>query len=288
MGSSTDAPVELYVAAYDDPDAARGDWDAIKQLAQDDVIKATGSSSSAAAPMARSTSTTTSTKPARAPACCRTATAEIKADVEDTLPPAPASSRSRSNGQVQKALSNASNVTKEQVDSDSADQSRLRRPRSCCPGPRAWSDRRRAVVDSYIRVGRARASARCGARTMVGPGGWGALSTAIAIEGKAKTMATRTKTTENGGSASARGSKRGAAVPHLSVAERVARGKAARNEVPRSGHASFEPLVDSGRSGRVARAPGEDARAGVGADSIRADAGLAVYVLSRGGDDHGP
>ncbi len=32
-----------------------------------------------------------------------------------------------------------------------------------------------------------------------------------------------------------------AAVPHLSVAERVARGKAARAEVPRAGHALFEP-----------------------------------------------
>jgi uncharacterized protein (DUF2252 family) len=32
-----------------------------------------------------------------------------------------------------------------------------------------------------------------------------------------------------------------AAIPHLSVAERVARGKAARAEVPRSSHASFEP-----------------------------------------------
>jgi uncharacterized protein (DUF2252 family) len=31
------------------------------------------------------------------------------------------------------------------------------------------------------------------------------------------------------------------AVPHLSVAERAARGKAARAEVPRSGHAEFEP-----------------------------------------------
>jgi len=63
----------------------------------------------------------------------------------------------------------------------------------------------------------------------------------MTIEGKAKTVATRTKTTENGGSASARGSDRGAAVPHLSVAERIARGKAARNEVPRSEHAVFEP-----------------------------------------------
>ena len=33
-----------------------------------------------------------------------------------------------------------------------------------------------------------------------------------------------------------------AAVAHLSVAERVARGKAARKEVPRAGHALFEPL----------------------------------------------
>jgi uncharacterized protein (DUF2252 family) len=33
-----------------------------------------------------------------------------------------------------------------------------------------------------------------------------------------------------------------APVPHLSVAERVARGKAARNEVPRASHATFEPL----------------------------------------------
>ena len=33
----------------------------------------------------------------------------------------------------------------------------------------------------------------------------------------------------------------GVAVPHLSVAERVARGKSARAEVPRSSHAVFEP-----------------------------------------------
>jgi len=44
---------------------------------------------------------------------------------------------------------------------------------------------------------------------------------------------------------------RGAGVPltHLSVAERVARGKAARNEVPRAGHAVFEP--GSGRADPV-------------------------------------
>jgi hypothetical protein len=42
MASSSDAPVDLYIAAYDDPDDARGHWDAIKQLAHDDVIKVDG------------------------------------------------------------------------------------------------------------------------------------------------------------------------------------------------------------------------------------------------------
>ena len=42
MASDTDAPVDLYIAAYADPDAARNDWDALKQLAADDVIKSTG------------------------------------------------------------------------------------------------------------------------------------------------------------------------------------------------------------------------------------------------------
>jgi uncharacterized membrane protein len=42
MPAKSDAPVDLYVAAYQDPDAARADWDAIKQLADDDVIKVEG------------------------------------------------------------------------------------------------------------------------------------------------------------------------------------------------------------------------------------------------------
>ena len=37
-----DVPVDLYIAAYDDPDAAQADWDAIKALARDDVIKVDG------------------------------------------------------------------------------------------------------------------------------------------------------------------------------------------------------------------------------------------------------
>jgi uncharacterized protein (DUF2252 family) len=56
-----------------------------------------------------------------------------------------------------------------------------------------------------------------------------------------------TKTDGKGGTAGRRTAstvrKRtpGAPVPHLSVAERVARGKAARSEVPRASHAVFEP-----------------------------------------------
>ena len=42
MASTTDAPVDLYIAAYDDPDAARGDWNTIKELAKNDTIKVDG------------------------------------------------------------------------------------------------------------------------------------------------------------------------------------------------------------------------------------------------------
>ena len=62
-------------------------------------------------------------------------------------------------------------------------------------------------------------------------------------------MATTSRTTPKSGTpavrrrtAAAKNTKPSAAVPHLSVAERVARGKAARKEVPRAGHALFEPL----------------------------------------------
>ena len=57
-------------------------------------------------------------------------------------------------------------------------------------------------------------------------------------------MTTTTRTTRRNGTA-AGGSKaprkKPVPVPHLSVAERVARGKAARAEVPRASHALFEP-----------------------------------------------
>jgi uncharacterized protein (DUF2252 family) len=48
-------------------------------------------------------------------------------------------------------------------------------------------------------------------------------------------------TAERSAGSMARKRTSGAPVPHLSVAERVARGKAARSEVPRASHAMFEP-----------------------------------------------
>src|SRR3954451_23165027 len=59
-------------------------------------------------------------------------------------------------------------------------------------------------------------------------------------------MTTTTGTKRNGSGAAhsrkpAARKKKAVAVPHLSVAERIARGKAARHEVPRASHATFEP-----------------------------------------------
>ena len=160
MASSTDAPVDLYIAAYDDPDAARIDWDAIKQLAQDDVIEVDGlvlvsrrddgkihvdddfhevargagwgavggavvglifppallASAAVGAGIGAGTGALVS----------HGEKAAIKADVEDTLPPNSSGIVALFEEQwvenVDKALSNASNVTKQEVDSDSADQ----------------------------------------------------------------------------------------------------------------------------------------------------------------------
>jgi len=35
----SDAPVDLYIAAYTDPDAAQEDWDELKRLAKEDIIR---------------------------------------------------------------------------------------------------------------------------------------------------------------------------------------------------------------------------------------------------------
>ncbi|PRY67877.1 putative membrane protein [Glaciihabitans tibetensis] len=42
MTSDIDTPVDLYIATYPDPDSAKGDWEAIKQLADDDLIEVKG------------------------------------------------------------------------------------------------------------------------------------------------------------------------------------------------------------------------------------------------------
>jgi uncharacterized membrane protein len=42
MASDSDTPVDLYIAAYSDPDAAQVDWDDIKALAKDKTISVDG------------------------------------------------------------------------------------------------------------------------------------------------------------------------------------------------------------------------------------------------------
>jgi uncharacterized membrane protein len=160
MASGSDAPVDLYIAAYSDQNAARGDWDAIKQLADDDVIKVDGLilvSRGGDGKVKVDDDFHTARKGAILgavggavvglifpPALLASAAVgagigagagalvshgqkeEIKADVDDTLPinssGIVAIFEERWEDDIDKALSNASNVTKEKVDSDSADQ----------------------------------------------------------------------------------------------------------------------------------------------------------------------
>ena len=160
MASAADAPVDLYIAAYADPDAARADWDTVKELAKDDVIKVDGlilvsrradgkihvdddfhetrkgavwgavggavvglifppallASAAVGAGIGAGTGALVS----------HGRKEEIKADVDDTLPldssGIVAIFEERWADDIDKALSNASNVTKEKVDPDSADQ----------------------------------------------------------------------------------------------------------------------------------------------------------------------
>ena len=42
MAPASDAPVDLYIAVYSDANAARADWDDIKQLVKDDMITLDG------------------------------------------------------------------------------------------------------------------------------------------------------------------------------------------------------------------------------------------------------
>ena len=160
MSAADDAPVDLYIAAYPDPDAARGDWDTIKQLANDDLIKVDGlvlvsrrsdgkihvdddfhETRKGAVWGAVGGAVVGLIFP---PALLASAAVgagvgagigglishgqkqEIKADVEDTLPlnssGVVAVFEEQWADAIDRALSNASKVTKEQVDRDSADQ----------------------------------------------------------------------------------------------------------------------------------------------------------------------
>jgi uncharacterized membrane protein len=160
MASSTDAPVDLYIAAYPDPDAARGDWDTIKQLAKDDTIKVDGlilvsrgadgkinvdddfhETRKGAAwgavggavvglifpPALLASAAVGAGIGAGAGALVSHAQKEeIKYDVEDTLPinssGIVAMFEDQWEDDIDKALSNAGNVTKEKVDADSANE----------------------------------------------------------------------------------------------------------------------------------------------------------------------
>ena len=160
MASATDAPVDLYIAAYDNPDTARDDWDSIKDLAKEDLIKVDGLIlvSRGADGKIKVDDDFHETRKGAAwgavggavvglifpPALLASAAVgagigagagalvshgqkeEIKADVDDTLPPNSsgivAIFEERWADDIDKALSNASNVTKEKVDPESADQ----------------------------------------------------------------------------------------------------------------------------------------------------------------------
>ena len=160
MASTSDAPVDLYIAAYDDPSAARGDWDSIKDLAKEDLIKVDGlilvsrtddgkiqvdddfhETRKGAAwgavggaviglifppALLASTAVGAGIGAGTGALVSHGRKEEIKADVDDTLPlnssGIVAIFEERWEDDIDKALSNASNVTKEKVDPDSANQ----------------------------------------------------------------------------------------------------------------------------------------------------------------------
>ena len=156
----SDAPVDLYIATYSDADAAQEDWDDIKQLARDDVITVDG-----LVLVSRGTDGKIDVKdnandvgrgaalgavggaviglifpPAFLASAAvgagigagagaivdRRQKKEIKADVEDVLPPGSsgivALFEERWVDDVEKALGKADKVSKHEVDGNSADE----------------------------------------------------------------------------------------------------------------------------------------------------------------------
>lgn len=158
----SDVPVDLYIAAYSDPGAAQQDWDDIKQLARDDVITVDGLvlvsrdtdgkinvkdnahdvGRGAAIGAVGGAVVGLIFPPALVASAVvgggigagagairdRREKKEIKADVEQVLPAGSsgivAMFEERWVGDVEKALTNADNVTKHEVDSDSAEDVR--------------------------------------------------------------------------------------------------------------------------------------------------------------------
>jgi uncharacterized membrane protein len=158
--TDTNAPVDLYIATYDDPDAARGDWDGMKQLAKDDMVKVDGMvlvSRRADGKIHVDDDFRETRKGAKwglvggaviglifPPSLLASAAVgagigagvgalrshgqkdEIKEDVEETLPlnssGIVAIFEEQWEDDVDRALANASNVTKEKVDKESADE----------------------------------------------------------------------------------------------------------------------------------------------------------------------
>jgi uncharacterized membrane protein len=160
MSPESDVPVDLYIAAYSDPSAAQADWDDIKQLARDKVITVdglilvtrdadgkidvkdnAGDVGKGAAIGAVGGAIVGLIFP---PAILATAAvgagigagtgaildhdrkSEIKADVEEVLPPNSsgivALFEERWIADVDKALAKADKVTKHEVDSESAEE----------------------------------------------------------------------------------------------------------------------------------------------------------------------
>ena len=70
-------------------------------------------------------------------------------------------------------------------------------------------------------------------------------------------------------------------VEHFTPAERAARGKAARAEVPRRVHGEWEPPPHRPDPVELLEEQAAVARARARADPLRADARLAVHVLPR-------
>ena len=155
----SEVPVDLYIAAYSDPNAAQQDWDDIKQLARDDVITVDGLvlvsrdadgkidvkdnandvGRGAAIGAVGGAVVGLIFPPAFLASALvggglgagvgairdRREKKEIKADIEDVLPPSSsgivALFEERWVGDVEKALEHADNVSKHEVDSESAE-----------------------------------------------------------------------------------------------------------------------------------------------------------------------